>query len=133
MRPLAILIAASALALSGGGALAQAEGIEPVEGGWKGRTSQGLPVYFGVREGRVVNTRYRFRWGFCGVFSNHVKAASLEVDTTGHWLIEDTRGSSFAGTFVAPDRVEGTVSAVERMLPGCPEVTAPFVASPRHR
>jgi hypothetical protein len=130
MRPLAILIAAFALAGSAG--LAQAEGIEPVEGGWKGETRQGLPVYFGVREGRVVNTRYRFRWGFCGVFSNHVKAADLEIDPAGHWLIEDTRGSSFAGTFVAPDRVEGTVSAVERMLPGCPEVVAPFTASPRH-
>jgi hypothetical protein len=131
MRLLAIL--ATAIALTAGAGLARADGIEPVEGGWKGKTSQGLPVYFGVREGRVVNTRYRFRWGFCGVFSNHVKGASLEVDPAGHWLIEDSRGSSFAGAFVAPDRVEGTVGAVERMLPGCPEVVAPFVASPRHR
>jgi hypothetical protein len=130
MRVLAILVAT--IALASGAGLAQAAEIEPVEGGWKGKTSQGLPVYFGVREGRVINTRYRFRWGFCGVFSNHVKRASLEVDPAGHWLIEDSRGSSFAGTFVAPNLVEGTVSAVERMLPGCPEVVASFVASPRY-
>lgn len=33
-------------------------------------------------------------------------------------------------TFVAPDRVEGTIVAVERMLPGCPRTEATFAASP---
>jgi hypothetical protein len=121
-----------AAAVLGAAGLAHAEEIEPVEGGWKGRTSQGLPVYFGVREGHVVNTRYRFRWGFCGVFTNHRKGAHLEVDPAAHWVIADSRGSTLEGTFLAPNLVEGTVTAVERMLPGCPAVTAPFVASPRY-
>jgi hypothetical protein len=113
--------------------LAHADGIEPVEGGWKGKTRQGLPVYFGVREGRVINTRYRFHWGFCGTYESHFKRASLEIDPTGRWIVEDSRGSSMEGTFVAPNRVEGTVVAVERQLPSCPEVVARFVAWPRPR
>jgi hypothetical protein len=130
MRILAALL--TLIALAGSAELAQAEGIEPVEGGWKGKTSQGLPVYFGVREGRVINTRYRFHWGFCGTYGSHMKSANLEVNSSGGWIIEDSRGSSFEGTFTAPDTVEGTVNVVERELPGCPRVTAPFVAHPRH-
>jgi hypothetical protein len=81
----------------------------------------------------VVSTRYRFRWGFCGVFANHAKRASLEIDPVGHWAIADPRGSTFEGTFVAPDRLEGMVLVEERMLPSCPRVEAPFVAWPRYR
>jgi hypothetical protein len=131
MRPLPVLLCA--LALAGGPGLAHAEGIEPVEGGWKGRTRQGLPVYFGVREGRVVNTRYHFHWGFCGTYGNHAKGANLEIDPNGHWIVADSRGSTLEGTFVAPNRVEGAVRVVERMLPGCPAVLAPFTAWPRRR
>jgi hypothetical protein len=129
MRLLTVLFSALALASSAG--IAQAETIEPVEGGWKGETSQGLPVYFGVRAGRVVNTRYHFHWGFCGVFGSHAKNANLEIDSAGHWIVKDTRGSSFEGTFVAPNRVEGVVNVEERELPGCPKVAASFVATPR--
>jgi hypothetical protein len=135
MRTLAVLLCALALAATAGAAeaegIAPAGTIAPLEGGWKGETSQGLPVYFGVREGRVVNTRYRFRWGFCGVFGSHFKGADLEVDPNGRWIVKDSRGSSFEGTFVAPNLVEGTVNVEERELPGCPKVVAPFVASPR--
>ncbi|HEY5054391.1 MAG TPA: hypothetical protein VII45_13390 [Solirubrobacterales bacterium] len=130
MRLLIALVAGFALAGSVGVATA-AEGIEPVEGGWKGETRQGLPVYFGVRDGRVINTRYRFHWGFCGTYGSHEKKASLETDPTGHWIIKDSRGSSFEGTFIAPNRVEGMVLVEEREFPGCPKVVAPFVASPR--
>lgn len=129
MRTLAVFVVAFVLA-SGIG-FAQAEGIEPVEGGWKGKTSQGLPVYFGVREGRVVNTRYHFKWGWCGTFGNHYKGANLEIDPAGHWIIPDPRGTTLEGSFVAPNLVEGTVTAEGRELPGCPEVVAPFVAYPR--
>jgi hypothetical protein len=131
MRLFAPLLCALALASCAG--VARGAGIEPVEGGWKGKTSQGLLVYFGVRGGRVVNTRYHFHWGFCGTYGNHAKRASLEIDPAGHWLIADPRGTSLEGTFVAPDRVEGTVIAVERELPSCPHVVAPFVAWPRKR
>lgn len=121
------------LVFASGVGLAEGEGAEPVEGGWKGKTSQGLPVYFGVRDGRVINTRYHFHWGFCGTYGNHVKGAMLEIDPAGHWFIADPRGTSLEGTFVAPDRVEGTVIAEERELPSCPHVVAPFVAWPRAR
>jgi hypothetical protein len=131
MRVLAPLLCA--LVFAGSAGLARAEGIEPVEGGWKGRTSQHLYVYFGVSNGRVVNTRYHFHWGFCGTYGNHAKTANLEIDPAGHWLIADPRGTSLEGTFVAPDRVEGLVLAVERELPSCPRIEAPFVAWPRRR
>jgi hypothetical protein len=129
MRAFVVLLCG--LVLTTGVGLARAERIEPVEGGWKGETRQGLPVYFGVRNGRVINTRYHFRWGFCGTYGNHLKGANLEIDPSGRWIIDDTRGSSLEGTFVAPNLVEGTVSVVARELPGCPKVVAPFTASPR--
>jgi hypothetical protein len=131
MRLFASLLCA--LFMTTGVGLAHAEAVEPVEGGWKGKTGQGLYVYFGVRNGRVVNTRYHFHWGFCGTYGNHVKRASLEIDPAGHWLIADPRGTSLEGAFVAPNRVEGTVVAVERSLPSCPHIVAPFVAWPRKR
>jgi hypothetical protein len=59
--------------------------------------------------------------------------APLEIDPAGRWLIADPRGTSLEGAFVAPNRVEGAVTAEERMLPGCPHVAAPFVAWPRKR
>jgi hypothetical protein len=131
MRTFSALLCA--LVLASGAGLAHAEGIEPVEGGWKGKTRQGLPVYFGVRNGRVINTRYHFHWGFCGNYGSQAWRANLEIDPTGQWVVSDPRGSSFEGTFVAPDRVEGMVLVEERELPSCPKVEAPFVAWPRQR
>lgn len=123
----AVLIA---LALASGTGVAQAEAVAPVEGAWKGETSAGLPVSFEVEGGRVVNTRFRFRWGFCGTFESHDPRASLEIDESGHWLFQDPRGQTLEGTFVAPDRVEGKIVSVERQLPGCPRTEATFTAAP---
>ncbi len=124
----AIVIAVLVLALGAAGA--RAEGIVPVEGSWAGESSDGLPVHFGVAGGHVVNTRFKFDWGFCGTYESRDPRAFLEIDTAGHWVVEDSRGQTMEATFVAPDRVEGTIVAVERMLPGCPRTEATFTASP---
>jgi hypothetical protein len=128
MRACAALVCA--LALMGGAGAARAEGIVPVEGGWKAETSAGLPVYFGVKAGHVINIRFTFHWGFCGNYQSHEKSAALEVDPGGHWIYQDPRGPLMEGTFVAPNRVEGKVIAPSRELPGCPRTEATFVASP---
>jgi hypothetical protein len=78
----------------------------------------------------VVNTRFKFEWGFCGTFESHSSSASLEVDPDGHWVFEDPRGQTLAGTFAAPDRVEGTLVSVERQTPSCPRTEATFTAAP---
>lgn len=117
------------LFLSCGGAGARAEGIVPVEGGWVATTSDGLPVSFEVREGNVLNAHFRFDWGFCGVYESHLPNID-PIDADGHWSFEDSRGQTIEATFVAPDRAEGTVVAVERTLPGCPRTEATFVAAP---
>ncbi len=109
---------------------ARAEGVVPVEGSWNGETSAHLQVYFGVAGGRVVNTRFQFRWGFCGTYESHDPRANLEVDPGGRWAYLDPRGQTLEGTFVAPDRVEGKVISVERELPGCPRTEATFTAVP---
>ena len=129
MRRISV-VAISVLVLAIGVDSAEGDGVVPVEGAWKGETSAGLSVYFGVTGGRVVNTRFQFRWGFCGVFESHDKSANLEIDPGGHWVFEDPRGQIFEGTFVAPDRVEGKVISVERQLPGCPRTEATFTAMP---
>jgi hypothetical protein len=118
------------LVLAAGAARAEADGVVPVEGSWKGETSAGLPVYFGVSQARVVNTRFQFKWGFCGTFTSHDGSANLEIDPAAHWVYLDPRGQTFEGTFVAPDRVEGKVISVERELPGCPRTEATFTAMP---
>jgi hypothetical protein len=128
MRGTAVVLCALALASSAG--VAGAESVVPLEGSWKGETSAGLPVHFGMADGRVVNTRFQFRWGFCGTYESHDGNASLEIDPAGRWLFNDPRGQTLEGTFVAPDRVEGTVISVERQLPGCPRTEATFTAAP---
>ncbi|MGV1047540.1 MAG: hypothetical protein ACOYD4_03315 [Solirubrobacterales bacterium] len=127
MRRLATALTLLALTIGAGSAEAA---VVPVEGGWQGETSAGLPVYFGVFAGRVINTNFHFRWGFCGTYVSHDRGASLEVDAAGHWAYDDPRGQTFEGTFVAPDRVEGKVISVERQLPGCPRTEATFTAAP---
>ncbi|MGE5527175.1 MAG: hypothetical protein ACM3Q9_00750 [Methanosarcina sp.] len=118
-----------AILLAVGATSAQAE-VVPVEGSWAGLSSAKLPVHFGVSHGRVVNTRFKFNWGFCGTYESHEPNAELEIDTSGHWAFEDSRGQTLEGTFVAPDRVEGKVISVERMTPGCPRTEATFTATP---
>lgn len=107
----------------------KAEGIVPVEGGWVATTSVGLPVSFEVKEGNVLNAHFRFNWGFCGTYESHLPNTD-PIDANGHWSFLDSRGQTIEGTFVAPDRVEGTVVAVERQLPSCPHTRATFVAAP---
>jgi len=104
--------------------------VVPVEGRWAGESSAGLPVQFGVAGGHVVDTRFKFRWGFCGTFESHDPDADLEIDPGGHWAFDDPRGQTLEGTFVAPDRVEGKIISVERQLPGCPRTEATFIATP---
>ncbi len=117
------------LALAGDASIVKAEGIVPVEGGWVATTSAGLPVSFEVREGDVLNAHFRFSWGFCGTYESHVPNTD-PIDANGHWSFLDPRGQTIEATFVAPDKAEGTVVAVERELPGCPRTQATFVAAP---
>jgi hypothetical protein len=108
---------------------ARAEAVSPVQGPWSGTTSVGLPVTFQVKEGDVVDAHFGFNWGFCGHYESHLPNTD-PIDAEGHWSFEDSRGQTITGAFVAPDRVEGTVVAVERMLPGCPATHATFLAIP---
>jgi hypothetical protein len=103
--------------------------VFPVEGPWTGKTTDGLAVSFEVSAGNVLNAHFGFKWGFCGAYES-ANANTDPIDAEGHWSYLDTRGQTIAGAFVAPDRVEGTVDAVERMLPGCPHTHATFVAIP---
>jgi hypothetical protein len=117
------------LVLACGASAVRAEGIVPIEGGWVATTSAGLPVSFEVRGGNVLNAHFRFNWGFCGTFESRL-ANTNPIDANGHWSFLDSRGQTIEATFVAPDRAEGTVVAVERQLPGCPQTQATFVAAP---
>lgn len=118
-----------ALALGLGVAAARGDGIVPVEGPWHATTSAHLPLSFGVTGGQIVDPRWRFRWGFCGSFEN-AERATIPIEPDGHWKYVDPRGPWIEGVVVAPDRIEGTVTAPGRMLPSCPETKATFVASP---
>ncbi len=117
------------LALACGASTVRAEGIVPIEGGWVATTSAGLPVSFEVSAGNVLNAHFRFNWGFCGTFESRL-ANTNPIDANGHWSFHDSRGQTIEAAFVAPDRAEGTVVAVERQLPGCPQTQATFVAAP---
>jgi hypothetical protein len=127
MRRIASLSCVFVLVL--GCASVDAEGVVPVEGKWHATTSAGLPVSFEVSGNQVLNVRFRFRWGFCGSFESAV-GGSVPIEPNGHWKAADSRGPFAEGTFVAPDRAEGAVTAPSRMLPGCPETHATFVAVP---
>ncbi len=123
----AVMLGLSALA--GDASIVEAEGIAPIEGGWVATTSAGLPVSFEVREGNVLNAHFGFSWGFCGNYESHLPNID-PIDADGHWSFLDTRGQTIDATFVASDKAEGTVVAVERQLPGCPRTEATFVAAP---
>jgi hypothetical protein len=129
MGRITALICALVLGLAFGGATASAADIVPVTGPWHATTSAGLPISFEVSGDQVANARFRFRWGFCGSFESAV-GGSVPIEPNGHWKFADSRGPFAEGTFVAPDRAEGTVTAPSRMLPGCPETHATFVAEP---
>lgn len=119
----------SLLALTWSAPAASAEAIVPVEGGWVATTSAGLPVSFEVQGTNVLNAHFGFSWGFCGNYESHLPNTD-PIDANGHWSFLDTRGQTIEATFVAPDKAEGTIDAVERQLPGCPHTHATFVAAP---
>ena len=121
-----------ACALIGTASSARAETIAPVEGPWTGITSVGLPVHFRVEGGNVVDVHWGFHYGECGDLESHTSNVEA-IDAEGHWSFEDSTETSIEGSFVAADRVEGAVSVVERMLPGCPATHATFVAIPGER
>ena len=129
MRRIAVLACALSLVWTTAPAPAQAEEVTPLEGSWTATTSAGLPVSFEVTAGQVVNARFKFRWGFCGVFES-AERKSVPIEAGGRWKYPDPRGPWIEGTFVAGDRAEGTVHAPSRMLPGCPETAASFTAAP---
>lgn len=103
--------------------------ILPVAGPWHAMTSAGLPVSFEVGAGKVIEPRFRFKWGFCGIFGSEL-GPPVPIEPEAHWKYLEGQGAFIEATFVAPDRAEGTVTAPSRMLPGCPETHASFVAEP---
>jgi hypothetical protein len=117
------------VAVAAGAPAARADAVVPAEGPWHGTTSAGLPVAFEVSGGQVSNIRFRFKWGFCGTYEATPSGPS-PIGADGSWKGEDSRGQIIEGTFLAPDRAEGKVTAVSRELPGCPETHATFSAEP---
>lgn len=120
---------ACVLVLAGGAASAEAD-VTPVEGPWHATSSAGLPVAFEVSGGQVVNPHFRFRWGFCGSFEQGAGGTAAIEQPSAHWKFVGTNGPYIEATFTSPDRAEGSVIAPSRMLPGCPETKATFVAEP---
>jgi hypothetical protein len=108
---------------------AQAGTATPVEGIWSATTSAGLPITFEVKAGQIVNARFKFRWGFCGVFEGGEKK-SVPIEPSGHWKFPDLRGPWIEGDFLEDNQAQGLVVAPSRMLPGCPETKANFLAAP---
>lgn len=108
---------------------AEAGTATPTEGTWSAITSAGLPITFEVKAGQVVNARFKFRWGFCGVFEGG-EEKSVPIEPSGHWKFPDLRGPWIEGDFLEAGRAEGLVVAPSRMLPSCPETKANFVATP---
>jgi hypothetical protein len=125
----AALACALLLSLGWGAAGARAEAVVPVEGPWTGTSSVGLPVHFRVEDGNVVDTVFRFHWGECGNFTSNPVPA-LPIDPEGHWSYAAPEGQTIEGTFVAAEQIEGEITTVERMTPGCQGTRASFVAIP---
>jgi hypothetical protein len=127
-RPLALLVPLLAAALISA-APAAAGTTTPTEGAWGGRTSAGLPVSFEVKAGHVVNVKFTFLWGFCGI----AESALLNEETIrpdGSWTYLDGRGPKIEGTFTTPDQVEGLLTIPSRELPSCEGSKATFTAAP---
>jgi hypothetical protein len=120
----ALLVASAVLAAPAAGATPT-----PVEGLWGGRSSDALPVHFEVKGGEIVNATFSFTWGFCGSFESALPNEEA-IREDGSWAFLDNRGPKIEATFVSPERVEGTIVAPSRELPGCPKTEATFVAAP---
>lgn len=129
-------MAMCALALMTGPGVAGAAGIEPVESGWKGKSEQGYPIYFGVSAGKVFNVRLSYSEFICGKTSVHKRASRLEIDEAGHFAgTVLPKSVELEGSFVAPNRIEGTIIVLEnRFEPHCDaRQEVPFTAHPRQQ
>jgi len=127
---------ACALALVGAASQASAGGVEPVLGGWKGETAQGLPIFFGVREGRVItNVRLSYRDAICGKVSIHKRNVMLSVGESGQFagvVYPANGGVQLEGSFTGPPRIEGRIVAGEASgVPGCTGASISFTARPK--
>ena len=124
---LCVLVMAAATGIARAGAL------DPAEGAWKGKTSQGYAIYFGVEGGAVSNVRLTIRDPICGKNELHRRSANLSIDESGDFsgvLIPNR--VEIEGTFVAPERAKGTIVSLETTgLPGCLRRVAQFSARPR--
>jgi hypothetical protein len=136
MRRAAPLLAAVALlvalVIAGPGApAARAAGPAPVEGPWGGRTTAGFPVFFEVREGKVVNLKARGWWGFeCEGFSVESVAEPLTPDAGGAFAKLEDFGAKLEGAFVSPELAKGTLLAPTRSLPSCQGLIRNWTARP---
>ena len=115
---------------------AGAGGVEPTIGGWKGKTAQGMPIFFGVREGDVVtNVRFAYKDVVCGRAIIHKRNVSLKEDESGHFagIVYPANGVvELKGTFTGPRRVRGRIVAGESSgLPGCRGGKIAFTAHPK--
>jgi hypothetical protein len=130
----AVMLCSLGLLLVAG--LAGAEGTEPVAGGWKGRTKQGFPIYFGVREGpTVTNVRLTYRDAICGKASPKNPTLTMTVDENGDFsgVVYPANGEvEIEGTFTGPSSMKGAIVAGEDSgLPGCLGGRFPFTAHPK--
>jgi len=130
MRRMAVLAPTLACALFlACAASAGAAGVVPAAGPWHALSAEGRPIAFEVNGGQVTNVQFRFRWGFCGPFDVGPEgSATIEAD--GHWKLEAGNNVSIEATFVAPDRAEGEIVALNRITPVCPVARTTFVAEP---
>jgi hypothetical protein len=124
------------IVLVGGVTRAGAEGVEPVVGAWKGKTAQGLTIFFGVREGRVItNVRLSYKDVICGKANIHERDVSLSVDESGDFagiVYPANGGVELEGSFTGPRQVTGKIVAGESSgLPGCTGATVSFTAAPK--
>jgi len=115
---------------------AGAGGVEPTIGGWKGRTTQGMSIFFGVREGGVVtNVRLTYKDVVCGQAIIHKRDVILEEDESGYFagiVYPANGGVELEGTFTGPRSVKGRIVAGESSgLPGCIGGKIAFTAHPK--
>jgi hypothetical protein len=116
-----------------GVAFASAAAPTAEEGGWKGKTTQGFQIYFGVRGDTVANFRVTIREVVCGKQTVHLPDSKLSIDEAGHFegtLVPNRL--EINGTVMAPNRVEGKIISLETTgLPGCTRQSAKFSAHPK--
>ena len=125
-----------AIVLISGSAQAGAAGAEPTIGAWKGKTAQGFPIFFAVREGGVVaNVRLTYKDVICGKANIHEREVTLSIEESGHFagvVYPGNGGVELEGTFTGPGQVTGKIVAGESSgLPGCVGGTFSFKAGPK--